>query len=314
MFSKYSAWDFKRNQEKVLIDNLDYFYCIRTPDYYVEKFIIDRIKKYNSNVAWKTVLGSQLTVEWLEAQLLELNMFSQQDGHIVLNGDSISKPVKDFFLNNAKKFDNYVILLFAKSEKSFDEMSKGTGNFFVIEAPKYWEWAQYLTYLLAEMSISLPSEVKNYIVNFVSNTPDEIIRAINIAKDLDFKATDFEQLGNLIGGNRLDTFAMASLWTAKKRKVFYKKIIDGRLEVDQIRMLFNFMQKHLIKLGDISYAEKKNASPNKYDKEIIQQSAKWSADEILNDLRVFAEGEIQMKQRPKEYLEIIKKHYIREIC
>ncbi|HLE10475.1 MAG: hypothetical protein A2504_16180 [Bdellovibrionales bacterium RIFOXYD12_FULL_39_22] len=309
MYSKYSPWDFKREHDSVLSTNGDKFYAIKSADCYVEKFVIDRVKKHHSDISWVMTTGSQLTVSWLEEQLLEFNFFKGNDGHIVLGSELISSAVKDFFLANAKKLDNYVVLFFQKSTKGFEELVKGSGTFFSIEAPNFWEWSRYLSYLLAEMEVSLSAEIRNYIVSNVPNTPDDTIRAINATKELDKEKISPEELKELLGGNRLDVFAMASLWTQKKRGAFYQKIIDGGLDEEQVKTLFAFMQGHLIRLSDPSYLEKKS-SLSKYDREISQMSQQWTAQEVAKDLRIFADGYLKIRNGQSEHWRIIKNLYV----
>lgn len=96
--------------------------------------------------------------------------------------------------------------------------------------------------------------------------------------------------------DKLDQFAMASLFTRKKFTDFYDRLVILEGDFDKMRGFFNFMQSHLVKLADTSYLAAKPRL-TQYDKDLQSTAKLWKSDEITREIERFNQWEVQSKKK-----------------
>ncbi len=116
----------------------------------------------------------------------------------------------------------------------------------------------------------------------------------------------------LLEVERLDQFALASLFCRRKRLEFYHKVIQLQGDFDKMRSLFNFMQSHLIKVMDPSYLNQK-PRPSSYDKDIQSTSKLWKPNELLAAIEEFNHWEILSKSKKSLLWTELNQAYLRAL-
>ena len=113
----------------------------------------------------------------------------------------------------------------------------------------------------------------------------------------------------MIHPRHLDHFKMASLFEEKKWKAFFEVLVKAPYDFDTLRSFFAFMQTHLGKLLDPSYAEQKSR-PSQYDKRILSHSRRFKREELLKGLRFFGRLELLCKQKSPRVNDILRRRWI----
>ncbi len=105
-----------------------------------------------------------------------------------------------------------------------------------------------------------------------------------------------KELKELLTLEKLDQFALASLFARKKFKEFFAKLVQLEGDFDKMRAFFNFLQSHLVKMSDTSYLAKK-ARLTQYDKDLESTSKLWKGSELLEAIERFNKWEILSKKK-----------------
>jgi hypothetical protein len=126
----------------------------------------------------------------------------------------------------------------------------------------------------------------------------------------DSKEVSVGDVKGLFTLDKLDQFAMASLFTRKKFVDFYARLVMLEGDFDKMRGLFNFMQSHLVKLADTSYMSQKSRL-TQYDKDLQSTSKLWKNDDIMKEIERFNEWEIQSKTKNNLLWSQLRQTYLR---
>jgi hypothetical protein len=112
----------------------------------------------------------------------------------------------------------------------------------------------------------------------------------------DSKEISVNEVKSLFTLDKLDQFALASLFTRKKFLDFYDRLVMLEGDFGKMRGFFNFMQGHLTKLADTSYLAQKPRL-TQYDKDLQSTSKLWTREEITVEIERFNQWEIQSKSK-----------------
>lgn len=318
MLSKWTAWDFVKSQPQIIsptsAGGLHGFWI---SDSYVERFILDRLKLHWGNVEKRILLGSDITLSWVEDNLMTLSLFGGSEHIVVLHADEISSSVLEYWEKNAPSLDErHVVFFFRKSGKAspFENWSKKiNGNFTKIEDAAFWQGGELFNFLSQEMKVLVPYEVKDYLLNSLDHETSLFVSALEIIRHSfeDPSKAELRKVEELIVPMRFDKFKMASMLAGKDYKNFWRKTVS--LDSDQVRELFNFLQGHLMKVASPDVLIGK-ARDSKYGKEILAHARLWKPQEIAGVIRACAEMEVDAKNVKNSFLhERLRRAYLKTL-
>lgn len=299
--SKWFPWDFKKSCPTTIDSKKPGFYGIQFCDEFISHILLENLpENLSTNGGIFKVNAADLTPDWFEEKFQTMSLFGTQDSYLVIESHNINAKTKKWLEENPLELgDQFLIFSFPKSSKIFDSFSKKIkGEFIKVEAPRFWEGMQHLEFICDYFNLSLPMNVKNYLLSALENSSYEFYQAANLIQ-LYFPGETqikLEYVQKLIRPNKLDHFALATRFGVKKRADFFKILSSKELDFEQMRYLFNFMQGHLFKMMDTSYCEGK-ARLSKYDKEILSHSKAWAREELQSEIHLFGELEVEAKSK-----------------
>ena len=297
----FFPWDFVRAQRDVVNPSNKGLFGYHFFDPFVEKIILSKMPKTLFEGDHLHILsGSEITVEWLEENIKGLDLFSTNSSYLVLQADQMSKKVKDFILEEMEDWgERYFILVFHGDLKYMEKLAKkNKGEFYKIEAPRFWEAQKLLQFLCEQTHIQLSYDIQSYIVEAIPNQAGDFIGALKTIA-LHFpkgQKMELKKVKEILHTQRLDQFVMASNFCERKWQKFYPSLIDGEFDFDTLRTFFAFMQGHLHKVADTSYTQGKSRL-SKYDNQILAHAKMWKAGDLREEMRFFGELEILAKQK-----------------
>lgn len=303
MHSKQRPWGFFENFPLGNNPGLYGSYCY---DPYLERLIQNKWSSHIKNMGLNNhvILGNEVTADWIDENLNSLDLFGGQDSYMILNGEDISTSAGEKLLELGP-IEKFLFISFSKSGKLFLKLCKSEGQFFTMEAPKFWENDKLLDFLSKELGTSLTPPIKNYILTNITHEVGSFINALKlISIHFGGKNIALEDLKEIIPPSRMDIFALASLYGDKKKKDFFHKLLN--LEVSQKEWLsfFNFMIGHLFKLtGDLK-------GNSKYERELARQKSLWTLSDINNEIKLF--GELQKEVKGGNLKEKLRLAYLKD--
>lgn len=311
MPSKCFAWEYKKNQQDYSHSGI---FGLSFPDIFCERLILDAIPRTIQQGNLHILHASELTSAWIENTFNTVDFFSSNDSYLVLESQSLSSQVINFLKENPLSVEGRVLIFsFNKTSKIFDQLEKATkGSFTKIDPPKFWESAKYLDFFCDSLNVKLTSQIKNYILNAIENDGLHFFNAVNLLKlhAGEEGNLSLEQARELIEVSKVDQFELADTFCSKKFKRFFEKLLGLGEDYESLRGIFTFMQSHLFKVLDPSYASKK-ARLSKYDQEIQKLSRVWNQDDLVRALRMFSELEVLAKSKNQALLNELKMKYFR---
>ena len=322
MFSKWQVWDFVQNHEGVFSVSKKGVYALNCYDAFIERLLLKKINKKNLvENRLVPIMGSEITTDWISEKIESLDLFAQTYSYIVLQSEELSLKVQNYLIEQKINWgDRYILFSFSKESKFFTKLAKSDEvTAFKINEPKFWDASKLLIFLADEFKIRLPYDVQNYIVENVENRPEDFINILKIISvDLvsNNKKVEVLSIKKLISGERLDQFALARLYSTKKRSEFYSSLFLKRSSFEEKRMILGFMQGHFYKMLDTSYIAKKIANkkkPTKYDKQIEVDSKLWRKDEIVKEMRLLSELELLAKSKSTKLDLEMKRYYLEDL-
>lgn len=312
MFSSYFPWQFSLKHPNLIDIEKKGLYAFSCYDPYLEKLFLNSIpRNVHPSDKWKVLAPEELTISWIENNILAQDFFLGEQKIKVLNAQEISTDVQDFI--QERDFDwgeNTCLLLFRKDNKFLEKIKKDKSSIvYKIKEPRFWEGPELLNYLCDITKVSLKNNVKNYILENIANTPKDFIIAL---KELRFTNVDPYKLSvndvdKILKKNKLDFFHQAKLWGEKNEKLFFEKIliVSGR-DVSFIKF-FNSMQSHIIKVLSAKSFLKNKVKMSQYDNLILTHSRTWQEKDLLRELSFFGKCELEAKKNPQELLHLLRK-------
>ncbi len=313
MSFKYFPWEIFKNHPHIVDLKRPGLYGICCYDPFVEKIIINSIPRKKLGAELAIVAGSEISRDWLEVNLRESDLFSGQRAFLVLQADEIGKQAQKFLIEEDWDWgQRFFIMAFRPESQFFDLLEeKQTGDFFKVEAPRFWEGAKLLRFLCEKTNVVISPLVQNYLLDSVPNTAGDLIHALKILA-LHFPQTSqitVVQAQSVISPQRLDQFELASIFGRREFKKFFKILINTDLDFDAQRSFFSFMQGHLCKLADPSYIQKKR-KPSQYDRKILTQSGRFNLGELREYMHFFGRLEILSKQKSPYLINILRQKFM----
>lgn len=300
MSSKWRPWDFLKHHPEVIDKDKPSLTVLYCTDPFVERILRNKLDFKNWFGQSSLIISSiEFTPDWVEENVLTLSLFGGDQPICVLQGSHLSAQSKRFIIENDLNDTGRHLIVFMNGDKKFfnEWQKKGKGNFLEVEEPKFWEFGKLLTYFADEMSIRLPMNIQNYLLEAVPQKSSDMVNALkSIRLSFGTGPYNLEAIKTIIPPTRLDQFKLASLLGAKKLVEFFRELEKLDMDFEDQMLFFKFLQGHLFKLVDTSYVDKK-PRPSKYDKEILAHGALWDREELQKLIRSFSELEIEAKTK-----------------
>lgn len=292
MLSKWQVWDFYHQ----VLPNIDPgFKAIIFFDPWIEYKIIQEIKLKNH---YNTIPSFEITRDWLEDRLLGLSLFGEADPIIITQAEHLNSTVKEFIKDYQNELENKeVILSFTKDDPFIKSIEKNKAmSVFKVEAPKFWESQKLLNFILEMEQVRLTEEAKSFLLDSVAHDCSNLFYYINLFKvNYGNEKVEVATVKQYLSTTRLDQFALASMFNAKKKNQFVETFLKTKVNAKEAILFFGFMLSHVIKLMDSSYLENKNYK-SKYDKEILAFAGNWSKEELKASFNFFERCQLLAKK------------------
>ena len=301
MHSKTSVFDFFKSTYpfKEGINSLNYF------DTYLWSFVHSTL--VGSKPKWKNIFASELTVDNLESSLSNLNLFEMDNFILVHEAEKLSKALQTWIPENASLFSGKTYLFIFQSKPAWRKKWHENGVHIDIEAPKFWEERETLKLLIDLMQIRMNQQALSTFIERIPFSWGEYVQALqNFTDDksVEIKSSDIE---DLFKSQKLDKFHLAQLIGNKQTKQFFHNLLEQELSLDELRDVFSFMHSHLFKILNKEEIEAK-AKTNKYEKQILSASQKWTKKELLQMLKRISKWELRVKSQDPFLIPELKLH------
>ncbi len=302
MHSKWKVWDFFKSgvQSTKSHKGPIFFYGYDPLVFYMFKNYLKQENVLSTDISVK--ISSEINVEWIEDQFKSLSFFSESQDFIIHDCESLTKNVQEQLLNiDELNFEQNVFFNFNKKNSFYNEIAKlQNNNVQVIEIvePFFWEEMMVIDFLQEYLKVYLSYPAKNYIKESVPFDLKEYYDSLNILK-INYpekKELSFDEVSALISEQKVDPFELADFFGGKKLHAFYQKLLQYQSAGVDLIGVISFVQSHMLKIYDPSYAQKKKKL-SKYDKLIIAQEKIWDKDQIFRSLTYLGELLIDLKTK-----------------
>ena len=243
-------------------------------------------------------LASELSRDWIDEEFQTLSLFGGADCFFIHQAQDLKADILDQ-LSKLDLSDRFIILCYEADGVSWKKLIKdGLVGTLVIEAPRFWEISKLLDFVANYLRLPLSYEAKAWILDALENNLSvfyntAIVLKLNFPESKEISVNEVKSLFTL---DKLDQFALASLFTRKKFLDFYDRLVMLEGDFGKMRGFFNFMQGHLTKLADTSYLAQKPRL-TQYDKDLQSTSKLWTREEITVEIERFNQWEIQSKSK-----------------
>lgn len=287
--SKWKIWDFFKSFSKHL-DSAPLTSIVCKDSLVLQEVKNELLKAYSNRNDFKVVFGEELTLEWWENNFLSLSLFGNNESYIVLNAKDLKSDVLDVLGRDDLLLDERKIYFLFDQDNDFSKkLSKiKSVDSIVIEEARHWEGRELLNFWCSELGTPLSYTAKDMALNLLNHESIDFLNLLRIVQ-VNFQGssevTD-KMLLEVIVPTKFNKFELAELFSARKFKDFYEKVISLELDTKEIEELSSFMQIHLIKLFDTSLIHNKNYL-TKYDKALIAHSRLWNSEKLQNAISYF---------------------------
>lgn len=301
MFFKFLPWDLSKARTDLITKGQKGILAINSSDPYLEKMFLRKIpKEYIENQDFKVLIGNELTYSFIEENLINIGLFSDNSPYLILLAEQASKEAIQLLIEQIPSLtDRLVVLCYSSAGKTWDEVKKTDAiDCIQIEAPRFWESKKLLQFLCDELGVELGYELQNAFIQEVNFDTGDYLQALKNLALLSgsLKIHDPMLIQKAISEHRIDHFELANLFGAKLRHKFIDLL--ERLKPDHIELmgLFTFLERHLGKMLDPSFIDAKNR-PTKYDQEIKTHSQLWEPRELVEEMGFIGQLVISAKSK-----------------
>lgn len=312
MNSKWQIWDFFGAVKKDLLESHDGVVALSTFDPVCLKLAKDYLLRGVStrNVLYK--MAPEVTRSWIEEEFQTLSLFGTQDSFFIHQAQDLNADILEH-LTSLDITGRFVLLSFESEGTTWKKMQKeGKVTSLQVEPPKFWEPNKLLDFVCNYLKLPLSYDAKGWILDSLENNLGTFYNSLSLIKlnHPEAKEIGLKEVQELLLVEKLDQFALASLFCRKKRLEFFQKVIQLQGDFDKMRSLFMFMQGHLIKVMDPSYLAQKPRLTS-YDKDIQSTARLWKPHELLDALAEFNHWEILSKRKESLLWSELKHAYLR---
>jgi hypothetical protein len=310
MLSKFLPWDFLQRHPSVISTDGLGSYAYLCSDPYVEKIIMDQLPKKDLDFSIYT--GSSFTLDFVEEHFVNLSFFSTQENLIIMNAESISADVLNYYLSNIAIDDRVVLFFFTKSNKIFTEMGKNEKvKCFEIESPRPWDGPMIWNTVCKVKKIKNDSALSNFALeNLEHNFESFFWLADSVLTHFPKGGVDLQLMSEIIKRERWDYFELVNLFH-KNPKLLISEMLKKNIDHDWIREISNKLQLHIVKLLFPDEIAQKQKKLSKYDQEILAMSKKLIPQMLRHYLDFFGNLEIAAKSSDQLILNYLRLELLR---
>jgi hypothetical protein len=298
MHSKWQIWDFFSSFQRNYLATFNGVLAINTFDPLCLKMMKDFLLKGTEGRTIHHKIAGEVSRNWIEEEFQTLSLFGGADCFVIHQAQDLKADIIDL-LAKLDLSDRFLILSYEADSAGWKKLVKdGTIGTLVIEPPRFWEINKLLDFVANYLRLPLAYDTKAWILDALENNLGVFYNTCTVLK-LNFpeaKEISVADVKSLFTLDKLDQFAMASLFTRKKFTDFYDRLVQLEGDFDKMRGFFNFMQGHLVKLADTSYLAQKPRL-TQYDKDLQSTAKLWKFEEITNEIQRFNQWEIQSKRK-----------------
>jgi hypothetical protein len=314
MHSRFQIWDFLNSFKVGTLRNFEGVLAINSFDHVCLKIIKDHMLQNLDGQIILYKMAGDVKKEWIEEEFKTLSLFPETESFFIHQANELHADLLDSF-SSIHPGQRFVILSFENDQSSWKKVIKeGKIKTITIEAPKFWEMNKLLDFCCNYFKLILHNDTKTWMLEFLENNLPAFYNACFLIKinHPESHEIGISEVKKLLSSEKVDQFAMASLFSKKKKKDFYFKIISVEKDFEKMRNIFLFLQSHLIKLLDPSYLTLKSKLTN-YDKEIQATSKLWSQEELTLEISHLNKLEILSKKKDPLLWQELKINYIRTL-
>ncbi len=310
MSSSFFPWELRANLPNLLKEKEFGLYALSCYDPFLEKIFLSTIPgHFLGETGWSVLNPQDLGARWVEENLLTMDFFSVDQSYKVILAENLDPVVVEQLQSEKIDWQNrFFLLSFQKENKCFESLKKNKSVHTIkIKEPRFWEYSKLLKFLCEQTNVPIPYDVQNYIVDTVVNSPGDFLHDLKrlALSGIEPKSLSVKDAKNYITVGRLDQFELARLFSEKKHREFFLKLLALNNDYTALMLFFRFIQGHIIKLIDPSFIAAK-ARASKYDKQIEGHSRLWKEAELKDELRFFSRLEIMAKSKSDQLNQEIK--------
>lgn len=298
MHSKWQIWDFFSSFKRDYLASYNGVLALNAFDPLCLKMMKDFLQRGSEGRVIHHKIASEVSKNWIEEEFQTLSLFGGADCFFIHQAQDLKADILEV-LNKLELSDRFLILSYESESAGWKKLIKdGAIATLVIEPPRFWELNKLLDFTASYLRLPLSYESKAWILDALENNLSIFYNTCTVLK-LNFpdaKEISVQDVKSLFTLDKLDQFAMASLFTRKKFGDFYDRLVILEGDFDKMRGFFNFMQSHLIKLADTSYLAHKPRL-TQYDKDLQSTAKLWKSDEITREIERFNQWEVQSKKK-----------------
>lgn len=298
MHSKWQIWDFFSSFKRDYLADFNGVLAINAFDPLCLKMMKDYLHKGTEGRVVHHKLASEVNKNWIEEEFQTLSLFGGADCFFIHQAQDLKADMLEL-LGKLELSDRFLILSYENELTGWKKLIKDNLiPTLVVEAPRFWELNKLLDFTANYLRLPLSYEAKAWILDALENNLSVFYNTCTVLK-LNFpdsREVTVNDVKSLFTLDKLDQFAMASLFTRKKFTDFYDRLVILEGDFDKMRGFFNFMQSHLIKLADTSYLANKPRL-TQYDKDLQSTAKLWKSDELTKEIERFNQWEVQSKKK-----------------
>lgn len=312
MLSKWQIWDFFGNVKRDFLETHDGPIALSTFDPVALKMAKDYLLRGagSRNVLYK--MASEVTKSWIEEEFQTLSLFGTQDSFFIHQAQDLNTELLEM-ITGLDLSGRFILLSFESENAAWKKMQKeGKVTSLQVEPPKFWEPNKLLDFVCNYLKLPLSYDAKSWVLESLENNLGAFYNAMALVKlnHPEAREVGMKEVQDLLLVEKLDQFALASLFCRKKRLEFFHKIIQLQGDFDKMRGLFMFMQGHIIKVMDPAYLAEKPRLTS-YDKDIQSTARLWKPEELKKALEEFNRWEILSKKKESLLWIELKDAYLR---
>lgn len=295
MLSKWQSWDFIAQLTAAEVVTANGLSVIYTADPYLEKIILEKVKRKFGPRDWWVSFGGEVSSDWISTNFINLDLFSQTRPGIIINGELLPEKFFDA-ITQVNWQENFLLIMFSKETSRFSALAKNFSAHSLM-APRFWETHKLLELLCEQMRVPLSEQMKQYLLDGVENSSQAWVPILNLIRAQRPEGADgIALIKALVEPRKLDQFALARAFNQKNFSDFFSPLLALELDYEVLRAFFNFMENHILKLLDLSYLKGK-VKLSQYDLAIKQSVNLWPAADLSQWCRQFAKWEIACKKQ-----------------
>jgi hypothetical protein len=298
MHTKWQIWDYFSSSPKDYLASLQGVLGLNAFDPICLKLMKDHLLKGSGDRQIHHKLASEVTRNWIEEEFQTLSLFGGADCFFIHQAQDLKADILEI-LGSLELSDRFIVLCYESENASWKKLLKdGKIPTLVIEAPRFWELNKLLDFVTSFLRLPLAYEAKSWILDSLENDLSTFYNAATLLK-LNFpdaREVTLEDVKSLLTLDRLDQFALASLFGRRKFEPFFDRLVQLEGDFDKMRSFFNFMQGHLVKMADTSYLAGKPRL-TQYDKDLQSTSKLWKSHEITREIERFNHWELLSKRK-----------------